>query len=273
MIALGGGALGSERVREALASPHGRPPRGRARGGVAAGVRQGPAARPRPRPLRAAARRPLGASTSRWPTRCCRPAERDALRRALPALLRARRGAARHPARVGLDVVGRLPGLPRPRAVRVGLLLPGRRPALRGHRRERGARAAVRRATRGSSRGRRGAQDDRTPPRPCCASWRDAGAERGDLVVAVGGGVVGRPRRLLRRDLPARDAPRAGADDAGGPGRLRLRRQDGRRPARGQELRGRLPPAVRRALRPGRARRPCRRRSWPPATRRSSRPR
>ena len=74
VIALGGGALGSERVREALAPAHRRPPRGRARRGLAAGVRQGPAARARPRPLRAAARRPRGRSTRRWPTRCCRPA-------------------------------------------------------------------------------------------------------------------------------------------------------------------------------------------------------
>ena len=95
----------------------------------------------------------------------------------------------------------------------------------------------------------------------------EAGAERDDLVVAVGGGVVGDLGRLLRRRLPARHAPRAGAHDARGPGRLGVRRQDRRRPARGQELRGRLPPAVggARATRP-RSRR-CRRRSWRPATR------
>ena len=54
-----------------------------------------------------------------------------------------------------------------------------------------------------------------------------------------------RPRRLLRPPLPARRPGRAGADHAGRPGRLRLRRQDRRRPARGQELRRRLPPAGR----------------------------
>ena len=52
-----------------------------------------------------------------------------------------------------------------------------------------------------------------------------------------------RPRRLLRPHLPARRPGRPGADHAGRPGRLRLRRQDRRRPARGQELRRRLPPA------------------------------
>ena len=81
-----------------------------------------------------------------------------------------------------------------------------------------------------------------------------AGAERGDLVVAVGGGVVGDLAGFCAADLPARDAPRAGADDARGPGRLRLRRQDRRRPARGQELRRRLPPARGGDLRSGGAR-------------------
>ena len=52
-----------------------------------------------------------------------------------------------------------------------------------------------------------------------------------------------RPGRLLRPHLPARRPGRPGPDLAGRPGRLRLRRQDRRRPARGQELRRRLPPA------------------------------
>ena len=65
--------------------------------------------------------------------------------------------------------------------------------------------------------------------------WRAlvaGGMTRADHVVALGGGVVGRSRRLLRRHLPARRAGRAGADHARRAGRLRLRRQDGRRPAR-----------------------------------------
>ena len=37
----------------------------------------------------------------------------------------------------------------------------------------------------------RGAQDDPRAPRSCCARSPQAGAERGDIVVAVGGGVVG----------------------------------------------------------------------------------
>ena len=64
---------------------------------------------------------------------------------------------------------------------------------------------------------------------------------------------------LLRRRLPARGAGRAGADHAGRHGRLRLRRQDRRRPAGGQELRRRLPPARGGAGRPVDAGDPARR--------------
>ena len=78
-----------------------------------------------------------------------------------------------------------------------------------------------------------------------------AGMTRADHLVALGGGVVGDLAGLLRRDLPARRAGRAGADHARRAGRLGLRRQDRRRPARGEELRRRLPPAGRRARRPG----------------------
>ncbi len=70
-----------------------------------------------------------------------------------------------------------------------------------------------------------------------------------------------RPRRLLRRRLPARGPGRPGADDARRPGRLGLRRQDRGGPAGGQELRRRLPPARGRAHRPGRARDPAGRRA------------
>ncbi len=80
------------------------------------------------------------------------------------------------------------------------------------------------------------------------------GVTRADHVVALGGGVVGDLGGLLRGHLPARDRGRAGADDARGAGRLRLRRQDRRRPARGQELRRRLSPADGRADRPRAAR-------------------
>ena len=81
-----------------------------------------------------------------------------------------------------------------------------------------------------------------------------AGMTREDHVVALGGGVVGDLAgfcaHLYQRGVPGRP----GADHARRPGRLRLRRQDRRRPARGQELRRRLPPAGggdRRHLDPG----------------------
>ena len=75
-----------------------------------------------------------------------------------------------------------------------------------------------------------------------------------------------RSRRLLRPPLPARRAGGPGADDPGRPGRLRLRRQDRRRPARGQELRRRLPPAGGGDRRHRDAGDAARRRSWPPAS-------
>ena len=82
----------------------------------------------------------------------------------------------------------------------------------------------------------------------------------------------GRSGRLLRGHLPAWGAGRAGTHHARRAGRLRLRRQDRRRPARGQELRRRLPPAGRRDRRPGHARQPARAPSSPPAGWRCSRP-
>ena len=84
--------------------------------------------------------------------------------------------------------------------------------------------------------------------------WRRPGWRDDDHVVALGGGVVGDLAGFCAADLPARRARRAAADDARRAGRLGLRRQDRRRPARGQELRGRLPPAGGGARRPGRAR-------------------
>ena len=80
-----------------------------------------------------------------------------------------------------------------------------------------------------------------------------AGAERGDLVVAVGGGVVGDLAgfcaAVYQRGMRHVQVPTtlvAQVDSAYGG-------KTGRGPARGEELRGRLPPAVGGALRPGRA--------------------
>ena len=93
-------------------------------------------------------------------------------------------------------------------------------------------------------------------PRPgsrrggCCARLAGAGMDHDDHVLALGGGVVGDIAGFCaatyQRGVPVVQVP----DDARRPGRLRLRRQDGGRPARGQELRRRLPPARGRARRP-----------------------
>ena len=77
-----------------------------------------------------------------------------------------------------------------------------------------------------------------------------AGFTRSDAVVGVGGGATTDLGGLHRRDLAARRAGRARADDAARHGRRRRRRQDRHQHRRGQEPRRRLPRAGRRALRP-----------------------
>ena len=84
-----------------------------------------------------------------------------------------------------------------------------------------------------------------------------AGMTREDHVVALGGGVVGDLAGFCAHTYQRGRAGRPGADHARRPGRLRLRRQDRRRPARGQELRRRLPPARGGARRHRRRSRPC----------------
>ena len=119
---------------------------------------------------------------------------------------------------------------------------------------------------------RRGGQQDaghrRERAQPAGAGRRPPGG-RDHRRRRRGGGGPGRP---VRRPLPARAALRAGADHAGGPGGLGLRRQDRRGPARGQELRRRLPPADGGGVRPGRAGHAARARAWPRDTPRWSRP-
>ena len=82
---------------------------------------------------------------------------------------------------------------------------------------------------------------------------------RDDHVVALGGGVVGDLAGFCAHTYQRGVPGRPGADHARRPGRLRLRRQDRRRPARGQELRRRLPPAGGGARRHRDARDACRR--------------
>ena len=216
--------------------------------------------------------------TSRSPRASC-PAGDDLDERA--ARLRQRGAAAAGGAAVGADGLGaRRRGLPGVRRRRACCAPPARswprRAAAswsRTRRRTRCTASVLEDALAGTStsarrsRSRRASATRRWPrPSACCARWPRAGMQRADTLRRLRRRRRGRPRRLLRGRLPARRGGRAGADHAGRPGRLGLRRQDGRRPARGQELRRRLPPAGRGVHRPGAARHPARRRSFEPAS-------
>ena len=70
----------------------------------------------------------------------------------------------------------------------------------------------------------------------------DVALHTNDLVVAVGGEPVMRPRRIRRRHVQPGNAARAGAHDARRPGRFRHRRQERGQHAAGAQPRGRDPP-------------------------------
>ena len=249
VLSLGGGAVGSERVREALArhtvvllDVDAETAWQRCRNGR-------PLARDRDRfDALHAERAPLYAGLAD----AILPADRrDEVRQALPAI----RALAEAPAGTKLLWAGEYPVF-----VGEGLLgsgmwpQPGRRFLVTDA--TVGARYAdLLRAGRGRGAPRAGgAPQDAGQRRPRAAR----AGERGDGPRRPRGRARrrgGRRRRgLLRGDLPARRAGRPRPDDARRPGRLGLRRQDRGRPARGQELRRRLPPAGRRARRPGHAR-------------------
>ena len=258
VIALGGGAVCSERVREALgrhvvvwlqvsAEEAWRRVEGSDR----------PLAQDRDRfEALHAEREPIYAELA---DAILPPGDEEMVARALPALLGLRelpRGtrmawassdSGEYPAYVGEGLLG-------------GGLLAARGPALLRHatRRSPGSTREAVRAARGAGGG--GAGRAREDARRGRARPARAGAAR-DVARRPPGGAGRRrgrrPGRLLRGDLPARGRGRAGADHAGRPGRLRLRGQDRGRPARGQELRRRLPPAERRDRRHGDARHPA----------------
>ena len=96
-----------------------------------------------------------------------------------------------------------------------------------------------------------------------------AGMQRGDTLLAFGGGVVGDLAGFCAATYQRGVAVVHVPTTARGAGRLRLRRQDGRRPPGGQELRRRLPSAGGGDHRSGRARDACPPRSCTPATPRS----
>ena len=188
---------------------------------------------------------------------------RDALRGGAAAPRGAAPPRRRRRAAVGQRGLRRLPGVDRRGACSTAALWPLDRarlaPLLR-HRRERRARCRRRRSASSPARSRsRRASSTRRSRAPSGSGrrWRAAGMTRADHVVALGGGVVGDLAGFCAATYQRGIAGRAGADDARRPGRLRLRRQDRRRPARRQELRRRLPPAGGRARRPADAATRC----------------
>ena len=250
-LALGGGAERRPRTVRACAAP--RPPRGLGRHRRRAdawralhGSRPSAGARPRERSsgcyarARAALRRARRRHAFRrrgHAARSPRCSRRSRACRHRRKLLWAASASGDYPAYIGPGCSSE-PASGRQTAA--GAAVPrDRRPRRRGST----ARASSR--CRGGSRSCRASSRRRSLMRRSCGpSSPAAGMTREDVVVALGGGVVGRPRRLLRRDLSARRPLRPGSDDARRPGRLRVRRQDRRRPGRGEELRGRLPPAL-----------------------------
>ena len=192
MLALGGGALSSERVREALAATWWS-------GSTSTPTRPGRARRRRrarsaTATLRAPATPSASRSTPRSPTRSCRRVARRRDRTVLRALDDAPAGArllwatsasGDYPVFIGAGLLGE-PASGRATVDRVGAsssptATPGalvRRPprAARRPRRDHARRAVTRRSP---------------TPRSCGPSWPAAGMTRADLVVALGGGVVG----------------------------------------------------------------------------------
>ena len=231
---------------------------------------QRPPAGPRPRRVRRALRWRAARSTRRPPTPCCpRPAP-GAVERALGALLRDPRRATGCCGRRARRATTRSGSAAGARAVAGG------RAARRRHRRDR-----RRPARRGACRDAAGlveipAGEEHKTLATAERVWHALvaqGATRADHVVALGGGVVGDLAGFCAATYQRGVAVVQVPDDARRPGRLGLRRQDRRRPARGQELRRRLPPAGRRARRSRRCWRRSRRPSARPATPRCSRPR
>ena len=193
-----------------------------------------------------------GRSTSRSHERSCPSAARDAAGPAAPWLAAmqgtpgvrmvwAESESGSYPAAVGEGAIGLLDDAREalPEALPARTFCVADDEALRHHR-------PLLPRTRGGHRrpGRRDLEDDRRG-----RADSERALLRGRKPRRLRAGLRGRrgrgPGRLLRRHLPARRPARPGADHPGRPGRLGLRRQDRSRPARGQELRRRVPHADR----------------------------
>ena len=271
VVSLGGGSVLSERVQGGPARAH--DGAARRRSGELLGAGGG-----RPRPRTAAPGHRPGLPSSR-----CTAARQDlyeqvadaivvapvrgTLGHAAPSLAQARR-EPRHADAVGPLELGGIPGVPRRRAARrtAARSRCGRwtadasRPFLVSDENVQSPSTGTGSArSPAASRSRPGRCTRRSPQAE--RVWRELLARRADPRRprrGPRGRGGGRPGRLLRGHLPARDRPRAGAHQPRRPGRLRLRGQDRGRPSRRQELRRRLPPAGRRDGRPGHALEPAR---------------
>ncbi len=265
-IALGGGSILSERVREALARHTVVWLQIEPRAGLAPDRRQRPPAGDQRRGRRAADGRAPAAVRAAGGRGGAggRPRRRLAGAAGDPG---ARRASRRDQAAVGDERLRRVPGPGRPRPARFRVVAAGGGALLRQRSRRRPALRGAAGAARGRRRGRAGGDGE-----------VDGRGRAGGKRAGPGGDDPRRPpdrprrrrrrrsRGLLRPPLPARGGVGAGANHAGRPGRFGLRRQDRRRSPGGQELRRRLPPAGGGGRRHRDARHAWRGRSWRPAS-------
>ena len=251
VLALGGGAVLSERTRRAAARArdHVFVPIARRRG-VGASPRLRSPARAGPRPVRGAVGGAAAALRAGRRRRRARRRRHRPRRRGRPR--RARRAA---PARRASSPAT---AASRSSAIRTS-------PASTAWTRSsRSARASRRRTSCRSARRRRRS-------RRSTALWHELRLDRSGTIVALGGGCTTDAAGLRRRDLSARHRLGAGADEPRRAGRRGDRRQDGDRPAAGQEPRRRVPLARAHGRSTPRCSRRCRRSSGARAWRRSSR--
>ena len=237
-IALGGGALGSERVREALRAAR------RRAASTSTPTRRGARRRAARRPL-ARDRAAFDALLRRAPPRLPRGRRRDAARLVAGDAAAPRcRACARWPAARAEGAAAAVGDAAHPATTRSGsargALEPPPWPLARGVaavRRQR--RATSRSSTPGASRRLAALIESRParrtrrsrPPSACGARWSRGRRRAPTISSPLGGGVVGDLAGFCAATYQRGDPGRPGADDARRAGRLGLRRQDRRRPA------------------------------------------